>query len=351
VPVYEEIPNKRFVFTFPEVAARYFRLVNTMSSNTLSPVEVTEMEGVGFILSEPRQSFTSTTERDFGGFRIYYRHSVKLSMGYSISYGHSIQDITDRESTSISQSANLKYILIPTYLTLSTGLSLSDSEGKDRLDSSDLNYNLTLSSRLLPTLGVSLGYRLSEAERGGMKTSETDALSANVTMKLYRGVDLGLRGSVSESTSFSQSPSVPQSGSQVVGFTGDLRLRPWNKLYISLSGSTSSSESDTEGVKTTTTSNSLNSNFSYNFSSALNVSGRFTIEPTSSQSFFVSWVPTKNIQTSVRLAFAEDTTSTGGSIDWRPLRKLSFSLGFSDTENDKTGVKSESLFLRGSFGF
>ncbi|MHC4278358.1 MAG: hypothetical protein ACYSTI_13725, partial [Planctomycetota bacterium] len=87
LPVYEEIPSQRFVFTFPETPARFFRLVNRIAPPTGSfglPIEVTEMEARGFIFSTPSQSSTAITTRDFGGLSISFTPTGALRTSYNI---------------------------------------------------------------------------------------------------------------------------------------------------------------------------------------------------------------------------------------------------------------------------
>jgi hypothetical protein len=339
-PVYEEIPSKRFVFSFSERTARFFRLVNTNAPNTGSPIEVTEMAGLGFILATPSQSFTRTETRNFGGFSISYSPTGALRMSYSISYGHnrSKRVGTDADSTSLSQSVSLGYSVIPKYLNLAAGFATASSKSTGSETSRSDSYNLTLSSSPLPTLAGSLGLRRSESSSGGDKVSRNDSLTANVSMRLYRGVDLSIRNSFNESTSF-----ISDSTTQSLNLAGDLRLQPWTPLTISFNGLFSRNDGSTTET--------LSSSFSLRLTRKIVLSGTASILPESSQSFNVSWALSRNIQTSARLSLSENSKNLGASLSWRPLRRLRLSLNYNGTRSEKTDAKSDSFSARASLRF
>jgi hypothetical protein len=329
-PVYEEIPSKRFVFSFSERTARFFRLVNTNAPNTGSPIEVAEMEGLGFVLATPSQSFTRTQTRYFGGFSISYRPTEALRMSYSISYGHNRDKGvgTESDSTTVGQSVSLGYTVIPEYLNLSSGFATSSSKRTGSDTSRSVSYSLTLSYTLLPTLGGGLGLRRSESSIGGDKLSRNDSLTTDVSM----------RGNFSEATNFTT-----DSKTQSSNFFGNLRLQPWKPLIISLNGLLSRSDGSTTET--------LSSSVSLRLTRKISLSGTANILPESSQSFRVSLALSRNIQTSVRLGLSGDSTNYGASLNWRPVRRLRLSLGYSGTRSEKTDAKSDSLFARASLRF
>jgi hypothetical protein len=104
-------------------------------------------------------------------------------------------------------------------------------------------------------------------------------------------------------------------------------------------------------VKSTGTTESLNGNFNLNLSQKFSMSGSYSILPDFSQSYNVSWRPTRNINSSARVGFSEDSINFGADLSWRPLRRLSLNLGYSGTRSEETDAKSDSFFARGSLRF
>jgi hypothetical protein len=345
-PVYEEIPSRRFVFSFTERTARFFRLVNTNAPNTGSPIDVSEMEGLGFILATPSQSFTNTQTADFGGFGISFAATKALTIRYNASYSHAHEDLSDRDSTGVTQGVSLGYTVIPRYLSLSASFVTSSSKSTGSVAGVSRSYALSFSSSPLPTLGGGVGLRRSESLSGSDKISRSDSLSASVDIRLYRGVDLTVSSNFSESIQFTDN-----STSQSIAFLGDIRLQPWKPFSVVMSGVVSRSEREREGVKSTGTTESLNGNFNLNLSQKFSMSGSYSILPDFSQSYNVSWRPTRNINSSARVGFSEDSINFGADLSWRPLRRLSLNLGYSGTRSEETDAKSDSFFARGSLRF
>lgn len=358
-PVYEEIPSKRLVFTFPSIAvvgnvrtAKFFRLVNTIAPPSGSfglPVEVTEMEAVGFILSVPKDSFTSTRTSNFGGFRLTYSPSKVLSMSYNLSFSNSTEEITDSDNTVVTQGVNLRYVVIPKYhITVSSGFSTSSSTQSGAESTGSDAYTLTLSSRPLSTLNASLGFRRVESSTGGDTSARFDSLSADVSMKLYRGVALSLRGNLRDTKEF-----VSGSNTQTVSYLGNLRLQPYKFLAILFNGSTSRSEQEVQGVASTTTIDTLDTSFSLTPTRKLFFSGRFIIlpEPNRSHTYTVSWLPTRKIQATARSSFSDDSDNYGADIFFNPLSRVSFNLGYSATRSKASDTEIDSIFARASVRF
>jgi hypothetical protein len=345
-PTYEEVPFKRFVFTFSERSARFFRLVNTLSQNIGLPIEVAEMEPVGFVLATPTQRLTQERSRSFGGFGLSYTPTENLKASYNVSFSNTSDELSDRETTTITQNANLGYTVIPQYLLVSTGFITTSVESTGAPTNRDYSYSLGLSSRPLLTLRTSAGVRRTEASEGGDTTSRSDSLVADVSMRLYRGLDLSLRSNLVESKDF-----VNDSDTSSILFSGTLRLKPWKPLTITTNGSTTRSVTDQQGVETTTTTNSLTTNISWNATRKIFVSGRLTLLPDISHSYALTWLPTRSFQTSGRVGFSEDTKNYGININWRVLRRFSTSFGYNTTMNDKTDTEIDTLFARGSVSF
>jgi hypothetical protein len=344
LPVYEVIPSQRFVFTFTERSARFFRLVNTLAPNTGSPIEVTEMEGVGFILLTPRQSFSSTQTRNL--FRISFTPVEALIMSYNISYAHNEDDFSDVDTTSVTQGVSLGYTVIPRYLSLSSGFATSSTRGTGGRRAGTDSYNLTLSSTPLPTLSGSLGFRRAEVSSGGTTTSRRDSLSGSVSMKLYRGVDVFLGGSFSESTNLAADSKI-----QTTDFSGNFRLKPLESLSILINGGLTRNVLESDGAESTSTIDTLTSAFSLRLTRKLFLSSRIVVSPDSSQSYVISWVASRKLQTTARLGFSGDSTNFGSILSWHPLSRVSLSFTYSGSRNDKTDVNIDSFFARGSVSF
>jgi hypothetical protein len=345
-PTYEEVPFKRFVFTFSERTARFFRLVNTLLPNIGLPIEVTEMEPVGFVLATPTQRFTQETPRSFGGLGVSYTPTEGLKVKYNVSFSSTSDELNDIKSTSITQIANLGYTVIPRYLLVSAAFANTSRKSTGAPTNRNDSYRLTLSSSPLRTLRTSAGVRRTEASIGGDTTSRNDSLVADVSMNLYRGLDLSLRSNLTESKNF-----VNDSGTSAVIFSGTLRLRPWKPLTISTTGSTTRIVTDQQGVETTTTRDSLNATISWNATRKMFVSSRIVILPNISHRYNLTWLPTRNLQISGRVGFSEDTKNYGFDISWRILRRFNTSLGYNTRMNDETDTDIDTFFARASFGF
>lgn len=346
IPTYEEVPNKRLVFVFTEITLRYLRFVVGSSPNTGSAVNVTEMEAVGFKLTSPRQSFTETREREFASFSLSFNPNAKLSTGYGVSFDRSFSDLTDEETRNLSQSFYLRYPLIEKYLHLSSSYSNSKGWNPDDSTTGSNSYELGFSTVLLPTVRGSMVYRLSDSQTDGTKTSESASLSTSASLDIYEGVLLSLNHSGTTSKAL-QDNTETRSNS----FSSALSLDPWSSVQIDVFGNYSRSVSESDGVDTVTESDSISSSFSYIPLRTFYIYGSFSIVPVFSQSYNVTWIPTKKIQTGARVSFSGDTTSFGFDATWRSMRKFSIGASYNGTRDDGTGDESDTVFVRASMSF
>lgn len=331
-----EAANLRIVFTFSGINALYFKIVNTLFPSGALPINVTEIEAIGFKTSTPINVLTAKSASDFSSFNISFTPVERLNMNYNINYSHSAEDTFDSDTTSINQGAHMGLIISPEYLTLSTGYATTTATATQKTSSDSTtyattktgtdSYTMTLSSTPLSTVGLGLNYGHSESLTDSETTSKTDSMGGNIYMKLYKGIDLGVGSSMSESKNIKSNA---KTSSQ--GYSGNLNLIPWSVLTVAVNGGISTSTSESRGVKTSSSSNSLSTSFSYAPTRNLYVSASITIEPAVSQSYSISWLPTRNIQTGIRYGLSGDATNMGADLSWAPISRLSLHLGYTST--------------------
>ncbi|MBI5875013.1 MAG: hypothetical protein HZB81_04080 [Deltaproteobacteria bacterium] len=349
-----EASYQRIAFSFSETSASYFKVVNTSFPAAALAINVTEIEAIGYVPT------LSSTTRDFGGFNISFAPFSRLNMNYNISYDHSAQDIREynpttekrylpfgagnvtstTDSTNISQSFGLSSAVVPKYLNFSTSYNTSTSNTTSTTtvpsaitstESGSNGYSLSFSSGPLPTLSASLNYGYSEYLTGGEKNSENSSIGGNVFMNLYKGVDLGLGSSMGESKDLKA-----KSQTDSANYYGNLNLIPWRSLTIIVNGSISDSTAETAGNATHSSGKTLSSTISYTPTRNLYLSASIGIEPTSSQTYAVTWLPAllKNVQLSTRYGTSGDVTNMGGDISWTPVPRLSLRVGYSGSKTD-----------------
>ncbi|HBR16771.1 MAG: hypothetical protein A3G39_04500 [Deltaproteobacteria bacterium RIFCSPLOWO2_12_FULL_43_16] len=345
-----EAANLRIVFTFPEFNALYFKIVNTAFPAAALPISVTEIEAIGFKTSTPTNVLTAKSTSNFGSFNISFTPVERLNMNYNINYNHGAEDINDSDTTSINQGAHMGLIVVPEYLTLSTGYATATASATQKTSSTSTTYTttktgadtytMTLSSTPLSTVGMGLNYGHSESLTDSETTSKADSMAGNISMKLYKGIDLGIGSSMSESKEIKSNA---KTSSQ--SYYGNLNLIPWNALSMAVNGGISTSTSESGGIKTSSSSNSLSTNFSYAPTRNLYVSASITIEPAVSQSYSISWLPTRRIQTGIRYGLSGDTTNMGADLSWAPISRLSLRLGYTGTRmGNATNDQADSVF-------
>lgn len=341
------------VFTFSsETSALYFKVVNTQFPAGAGTINVTEIEAIGHLTSTPTEIVRFTTTRDFGGFGLSFSPLTRLNMSYNLTYDHATQDfndpnINDTDTTNIGQGAGLSSVIVPQYLNLSASYSTSNASSKSTTGSTETgadSYSLSISSSPLPTLNASLNYGYSEALTGGETNSKTNSISGNLFMNLYKGVDLGLGSSMSESKDIKAN-----SKTNSINSYGNLNLIPWRSMTIIVNAGTSDSATETAGKETDSSSQSLNTVISYTPTRNIYLSTSIGIEPTSSQTYNITWLPSRNIQTSARYGISGDVINRGADISWTPVSRLSLRVGYSGTKTDNvTNDHTDSVFASAS---
>ena len=175
----------------------------------------------------------------------------------------------------------------------------------------------------------------------GTIDSTNNSVSGNVFMNLYKGVDLGLGSTLSESKSLKAN-----STTDSTSYYSNLSLVPWKPVTVVINGWSTTTQ--TTGVGSSTT-NSLITNFSYTPTRTLYLLASITIEPASSQSYSVNWLPTRNTQVSARYGISGDVTNMGGDFSWTPIQRLSLRVGYVGTTTDNaTSDHTESIFASAS---
>lgn len=342
----------RIVFTFTETSALYFKVVNTLFPAGALTINVTEIEAIGFFNSTPTVKLTSVTKRDFGGLNISFAPITRLSMNYNINYDHSTRDVSRFETTGVNQGGGLSLIVVPEYLNLTTNYTTSTTKSSretttgqtSALEAGTNSYALSLSTTPLPTLNASLNYGYNESLTDGDVSSTSNSTSGNIFMRLYKGVNLGLTSTLSASKDLKAN-----STTDAASHSANLNLVPWRPLTIVVNGGISDSATQQAGAETHSSGKTLNANLSYTPTRSLYLAASFTIEPTSSQSYSATWLPTRNTQVSARYGSAGNATNMGGDFSWTPIYRLVLHIGYTGTQTDNmTHDHSEAIFASAS---
>lgn len=336
--------NRRIVFTLSsETTAEYFKVVNTLFPAGALPINVSEIEAIGRLTSQPTQIFRITTVRDFGSFGFSFSPISRLSINYNISYDNITQDLNNTDVTNISQGVGLRTVIVPQYLNVFTSYSTLKTSSKSTAGSTETgldNYSLSISSSPLPTLNTSLNYGYSESLTGGTAYAKTNSINGNIFMNLYKGVDLGFGSLIAESKDLNANSKANSTNSYV-----NLNLVPWKPLTIIVNGSDSHSVVRTAGQERDTSGQSLNTVISYIPTKNIFITTTIGIKPISSQSYNITWFPSRNIQTSLRYGITGDVTNRGADIGWSPIPRLTLRVGYNGTRTDNaTNDGTDSVF-------
>ncbi len=343
-PSYNSIYN-RFEFSFSEASARYFKVVNTAGAGT-DAIRVTEIEGIGYQLTIPKTTLETTETREFGGMTLTYTPSKRLTIGARVRYDHTLREgDTESEYTTASYGFNTRYVVVPVYLVLSGDYSTSTVDVVDGTNTEINTYSLVATSSPLPTINANMGFRSSESSVDGVTTSTSDIVSTHVSMRVYRGVDLTLGGSLSSTGN-------PTTGTDTDSrtFSWNLKLVPWSYLTLIYDGSVvrSTTDSATTGSSSSTTTQSQYLTMSFVPTRAVFVGSRINIEPTQMQNYNLIWTPTSKVRMSLDYTSnpSSDTESVGTGISWYPVRRFSISTDYNKTWKDDD--ETETVFVRGS---
>ena len=344
VSVFYDTLNNRFEFNFSEVSSLYFKVLNTGGFGG-TPINVSEIELVGFLLASPRETYSRSSWSTSLGLGVNYRPVERLSLGYNLNYAHNV-DENDDTFDRISNSFRLNYQVVPKFLNLSSGLSFSsNSSGATGTDIGSRSFSLGLNGRILPTLNGSLSYGLSENIRNGKTTSEGSSYRLTTSMKLYPGINMSLYTSntVTETAALFGS-SQAETDSTTHG--GNLTLIPWRFMRISSNYQNSEVTTKKLGTTTTTTRDSSSSNISLSPTRTVHVSLRTVHLPESSYTYALSIVPPlRNIH--VGLTFNDATKGVSLRFVWRASRWLRVETGYSTFTSG--GTTADTIHLKVNF--
>ncbi len=343
-----EAAFSRFVLSFSETSALYFKIVNTTFPSGALPVNVTEIKPVGFILSTPTETLTYITQRDFGGFRVSFVPIERLTLAYNINYDHYTQELNDLSSLTVTQGSNMNIVVLPEYLTFLTSYTnsrVSSSQtvttGIFRTDTGFDNYTLTLSSTPLPTVNANINYSLTETLIDGEDATKTDTLSTDVFMNLYRGVDLNIGGNLTKTKNIQA-----DARTNTVYYYLHTNLVPWETVNILIDASINRTTTESLTATTTSTIEVLTTSISYTPTRKLFFSATLNVEPSHQQSYNITWLPSRSIQATVRYGFSVDSRNMGANLNWTPIRRLTMNFGYTFTEDDSMDTGSDSFFAR-----
>ncbi|MCK4738898.1 MAG: hypothetical protein KAT46_03020 [Deltaproteobacteria bacterium] len=343
----------RFVFSFstgdldfdgnPD-AYQYYKVVNEFAAGT-QPIEVTEVEFFDYLLSTPSNTAENSTFKYGLGVTFRYLASPVLRMGYSLNLDNSLTESDEYESdvTTLTNSLTLSYDIYPEYLKLSSGLTYdtsSTSRTRDSYSSERLNFNLSLSGKVLPTLRGSGSFSFSDQTVAGKKVTVSTGLSGLISMDLYRDVFLstGARLSFNDGYDrYGKKTSTTEQASYDLGLTA----RPWKKVYVSMTASLANNTTDSSSGDINTSTTTVRSDFSYNFSRNLTLKGAYTISPDFTQSYSFSWRPFPKIYTNGTFSITDTSTTANASFSWNPFKWLSSNFGYSFGETSE-GIEDTS---------
>ena len=337
------------------VNSQYFKVVNMTNPASAVAINVTEIEVVSYLLKDAITGISAETSTKSAGFTVVYNPIPRLAMNYRLSYEQSEGGYYDTDINIVNNGLNASYILIPKYLSLSVAYSSSTTDTRQKAEISEIlssdsgtnSYSMSLSSTPLPTLSATLGFSLSDSSLDGVVQSKNNGLSTNIRMALYEGVTVSLANSISNTNTPSTAVNTKS-----INNTATINLVPLERFTVSVN--TSYITTETESLVQTTSSNrkTLSSWANYTMTRRLYFTYSNVLEPSSSHTFSVSWLPTKAIQGDVRygLSGTSDTFST--NLRWHPLARLDLSVSYNVTNFDNAANdKSESIFARVSLSF
>ncbi len=347
----------RVAFTFPETTAEYFKVVNTANPAGASAINVTELEARAYILSTPQIALDYEIRRQFGGFNLSYAPWDRLNINYNLSMDSSFQGISESDSKSLTHGVNIRYIVMPQYLALSSSFSSASTSTTQNLlpgsplssETGSANYSFTLSATPLKTLNGSLSYgHFSSASGKGSAEAINDSVGATVFMNLYTGVDVGLGTSMNKAKN-----TVDGSKTDSSSYNANIRLLPWDELNMLINSTYYSSESRTPAGDASSTGKTSSAVITYSPTRRVYATANYTLLPDFSQGYSFTWLPTRNIQTEARYGTSKISVNKGASLSWSPFMRLSFNMGYSATVQ-KGGItedSSSSVYVRGSLRF
>lgn len=347
----------RFVLSFSEVTAPYFKVVNTVFPIGAMAINVTEIEGMGYITSTPVLVTKSSMARQFAGLSLNYAPVERVNASYNLNYDRSSQELNDTESSTMTQAVNMNVTAVPQYLTVNGGYANTSSSSmqtntqnstQTSTASGTDTYSLSLSSTPLPTLNANMNFGHFVNSVNGAATSSTNNYGTAMFMNLYRGIDVGVGSSMSATEN-----KISNSTTDSTNHYLNLNLTPWKPVRLLLSTSMADSSTESAGQSTSTSSRSTTTTASYTPTRKIYLSATMSIEPVQSNSFVLTWVPSTAIQGNIRYGFGQDSTNMGATLNWTLLARLSVIAGYSrvETSSSASDNQTSSFYARASLRF
>ncbi len=344
----------RFVMSFSEATAMYFKIVNTAFPTGAMAINVTEIEGMGYITSTPTLVTKYSVSRQFAGLSLNYAPVERVNASYNLNYDHSAQELNDTSSSTMTQALNLNVTALPQYLTINGGYANTSSSStqttttQTSTESGTDTYTLSLASAPLPTLNASMNFGHFVNSVNGAATSSTNNYGTAMFMNLYRGIDVGVGSSMSTTESKASNSTTDATNHYL-----NLNLTPWKTMKVLLSTSMADSSTESAGQSTSTSSRSTTASASYTPTRKIYLSATMTIEPVQSNSFVLTWVPSTALQGNVRYGFGQDSTNMGATLNWTPLTRFSVIAGYNRTETSSAASDNQtsSFYARASLRF
>ncbi len=345
VPTYNSFYN-RFEFDFADISARYFKLVNT-AGNGAEDINVTEIQAYGFFLSNPKKSFTSTLTRQFGWGNVSYSPTKRMNLGAVFGFDRSVREsvaASEAEDLYTMFSLSMSYTVIPKYLRMSSSYSANRWTSESDSETSSDVYSVSFASTPMNAINTSLSFSHGESGINGVTQTKSDGAALGAFLRVYPGVDFNFSSSMNQSENL-----VLDSESNSRSFAWNMKLVPWKKVTTVLNGGVTHTTTKAKGTTTSSSSQNFSVTASYAPSRFFFVSTSQNIDPTRTQSYGATWVPTSKIQFGVRMSKTETTNGYGGTISWQPFSRLNLHGGYNATLIDNaTNDKNESVFARAS---
>ncbi|MCK5237079.1 MAG: hypothetical protein KAR06_08845, partial [Deltaproteobacteria bacterium] len=314
---------------------------------------VTEVAATGFALSTTSATSSFGTDSSSSSYSLGLRYLVSsklnFSYGLSISSGRSSSDAYKGvASSSWSHNFNTAYTVHPRYLTTSLFVTSSSNAQGGVEQGTSLRYQLSLNTRPLDTMKGGLSYAYSTSTSLGQNLFDQSVLGVSFTTMLYQGIDLRLYVTHVERESFAVGGATDTTDS----ISSTLSLVPWKFLRTSINWRYSQAEREQSGIKSSSDSTGSSASFSLRLTNKLLLSGNYSIVPSGSSNYSMSWLALRSMSVSLNYAITETSNSFGSSLSWSPMKKVRLNVAYSTFVSDAgTGTEGTTLTLNGSIRF
>lgn len=349
---YESVYS-RYVFSFTDTTAEYFKVVNTTFPVGAQTINITEIDAISYLLSTPSESVTTSVQRDYGSFKVSIQPVERLTIGHNLNYDHYTQNLNNSDSLNLSNSTNLNLVIFPKYLSMFTsytltGITTSEDDAStgitETVESGSSTYSLSFTSSPLKTLSGSLSFSSGDGSTDGETTSTSNSVSGDVYMRLYTGVDVKFGVSISQSESMESDTTTDSTY-----YYSNVNLIPWEPVTAFVTIGSTASTTESQGTTTEGTSSNLQSSLTYSPTRKLYFTASINIEPTMSQSLSVTLLPTRNSQAWFSYGISEDMTNLALSLNFNPVSAVSVQFGVNSTTTETTDETVDSAYMKLSF--